>query len=396
MDSTQDPGNFVTYSQSLFQSGVTSKDIQRARRAALRTRSSIACAQCREAKTKCNDYRPCSRCKHNGDADNCRSDQSQYQVHKSSVRNTIDAAANSHSVDYEAVTSENNKLQTHESEPGSSKSRDYTSERHQKRPKTSDQNPWSQHAHLASTLSAPAPSGASQVILNPHDGASLLARLFTQADSQALAPSAMSHLQYCAVMASAAAATSPQLSEPSAQHDSAAEVATSTSAMAWQMPDHHANAAIAAAAAAAATARWAAATAAAGLGGAGGTPASAPAGAPYPSAFPWQAPAPWPTPARAQLAGAWEAGFRPLGPGGSFLAAAAPPFVGAAAWPPGPIAAGAFPFHQFAPGLTPPSGWELPPRLAPLLPGLAPRAPALASSPCYAGSFAPDCARPPY
>ena len=47
---------------------VSSKDIQRARRIALRTRSSAACAKCRETKTKCNDYRPCARCKRNGEA----------------------------------------------------------------------------------------------------------------------------------------------------------------------------------------------------------------------------------------------------------------------------------------------------------------------------------------
>ena len=46
---------------------VSSKDIQRARRIALRTRSSAACAKCRETKTKCNDYRPCARCKRNGE-----------------------------------------------------------------------------------------------------------------------------------------------------------------------------------------------------------------------------------------------------------------------------------------------------------------------------------------
>ena len=51
-----------------FHNEVSSKDIQRARRIALRTRSSAACAKCRETKTKCNDYRPCARCKRNGEA----------------------------------------------------------------------------------------------------------------------------------------------------------------------------------------------------------------------------------------------------------------------------------------------------------------------------------------
>ena len=42
---------------------VSSDDIQRARRIALRVRSAMACLPCKEAKSKCNDYRPCSRCK---------------------------------------------------------------------------------------------------------------------------------------------------------------------------------------------------------------------------------------------------------------------------------------------------------------------------------------------
>ncbi len=49
---------------------VSSKDIQNARRIALRTRASAACLQCKVSKTKCNDYRPCKRCKSMGDL-NC-------------------------------------------------------------------------------------------------------------------------------------------------------------------------------------------------------------------------------------------------------------------------------------------------------------------------------------
>ena len=41
---------------------VSSEAIQKARRIALRGRSAVACIPCKEAKTKCNDYRPCSRC----------------------------------------------------------------------------------------------------------------------------------------------------------------------------------------------------------------------------------------------------------------------------------------------------------------------------------------------
>ena len=42
---------------------VSSDDIQRARRIALRGRSALACIPCKDAKSKCNDYRPCARCK---------------------------------------------------------------------------------------------------------------------------------------------------------------------------------------------------------------------------------------------------------------------------------------------------------------------------------------------
>ncbi len=347
----------------------------------MRTRSSIACAQCREAKTKCNDYRPCSRCKHNGDADNCHSDQSQYQMHTAYVQNMIgatlgvhtDATANSSNANNAKVDPENNESQRFESEPGRSNSRDYTSERNVKRRRTSDANPRSQHA-----LPEPARWGASPAILYPRDGASLPARLSIPADSQALAPSTMSHRQYCAGMASAAAATWRQRWEPTPHNPAAPAPA----AMTWQMPDHHAHAAMAAAAAAVVVAATAQRTASAGLlagGGAGGAPA------PSPSAFPWSVPVPWPALACAQLTGAWATGPRPLGPGGPSLATPPPPSAGA--WPPGPFAAGAFPFHAFTPGPGPLSGWDLPPRLAPL------REPAC--GPHYAGPGAPDCARPP-
>ena len=41
---------------------VSSKDIQKARRIARRTRSAVACARCKASKVKCNDYRPCKQC----------------------------------------------------------------------------------------------------------------------------------------------------------------------------------------------------------------------------------------------------------------------------------------------------------------------------------------------
>jgi hypothetical protein len=68
----QAQGASLTYSQSLFQNGASSQDINHARRVALRTRSSVACNQCRAAKARCNDYRPCGRCIQNGEADACK------------------------------------------------------------------------------------------------------------------------------------------------------------------------------------------------------------------------------------------------------------------------------------------------------------------------------------
>ena len=44
-------------------SSVSSDAIRKARRFALRGRSAMACVPCKERKSKCSDYRPCSRCK---------------------------------------------------------------------------------------------------------------------------------------------------------------------------------------------------------------------------------------------------------------------------------------------------------------------------------------------
>jgi hypothetical protein len=41
---------------------VSSKDLQKARQMAKRNRTSVACARCKKAKSKCTDYRPCKKC----------------------------------------------------------------------------------------------------------------------------------------------------------------------------------------------------------------------------------------------------------------------------------------------------------------------------------------------
>ena len=74
----QDPPKSLTYSQSLFQVAESSKDQHRVRK--LRTRSLVACNQCRAAKARCNDYRPCGRCIENREADKCSAGHKQKQV----------------------------------------------------------------------------------------------------------------------------------------------------------------------------------------------------------------------------------------------------------------------------------------------------------------------------
>ena len=51
---------------------VTSHAIQKARRSAQRKKTLTACIPCKTAKVKCQDYRPCSRCKQNLQFDLCR------------------------------------------------------------------------------------------------------------------------------------------------------------------------------------------------------------------------------------------------------------------------------------------------------------------------------------
>jgi hypothetical protein len=52
-------------------SGISTKDLQKARRNAVRKRASVACARCKAGKMKCSDYRPCKKCKDSDLAGNC-------------------------------------------------------------------------------------------------------------------------------------------------------------------------------------------------------------------------------------------------------------------------------------------------------------------------------------
>jgi hypothetical protein len=55
-------------------SGISSKDVQKARQSAKRKRTSVACSPCKAAKTKCSDYRPCQRCTKSGAEAGCVDD----------------------------------------------------------------------------------------------------------------------------------------------------------------------------------------------------------------------------------------------------------------------------------------------------------------------------------
>jgi hypothetical protein len=49
----------------------SSKDIQKARQSAKRTRAAVACTRCKIQKLKCSDYRPCKRCLGSICGENC-------------------------------------------------------------------------------------------------------------------------------------------------------------------------------------------------------------------------------------------------------------------------------------------------------------------------------------
>ena len=51
--------------------GVSSKDLLKVRQNAKRKRTAVACTRCKSSKTKCSDYRPCSKCKKAGASDSC-------------------------------------------------------------------------------------------------------------------------------------------------------------------------------------------------------------------------------------------------------------------------------------------------------------------------------------
>jgi hypothetical protein len=56
------PAHRRTHVLESMQQDVTSRDIQYARQLAKRKRTRVACTQCKIAKLKCSDFRPCKRC----------------------------------------------------------------------------------------------------------------------------------------------------------------------------------------------------------------------------------------------------------------------------------------------------------------------------------------------
>ena len=64
------------YMQQQMMAGVSTKDLQKARQIAKRKRTSVACTRCKSSKTRCSEFRPCSKCKRSGAADSCSDDGS--------------------------------------------------------------------------------------------------------------------------------------------------------------------------------------------------------------------------------------------------------------------------------------------------------------------------------
>jgi hypothetical protein len=78
---------------------VSAKDIQKARRMALRKRAASACESCKSAKSKCNDYRPCSRCVRNDNNETCvPSSQSESEIRHGAAPVVTGALVNSQDI----------------------------------------------------------------------------------------------------------------------------------------------------------------------------------------------------------------------------------------------------------------------------------------------------------
>jgi hypothetical protein len=74
--SEKSTSDYPLYPAMYSASGVSTKDLQRARQYAKKKRASVACSRCKNAKTRCSDYRPCSRCKKSGVVDSCTNSDS--------------------------------------------------------------------------------------------------------------------------------------------------------------------------------------------------------------------------------------------------------------------------------------------------------------------------------
>jgi hypothetical protein len=62
------------------ESGISPKNLHKVRQNAKRKRTSVACTRCKGSKTRCSEYRPCSKCKIFGAADSCNDGDSVYRI----------------------------------------------------------------------------------------------------------------------------------------------------------------------------------------------------------------------------------------------------------------------------------------------------------------------------